>query len=66
MAWIARDGNGTLCVYDEEPVRYRCSYEPYCHWKKADSGLNRVEVPADADEKLIGRHISWADEAVEI
>lgn len=66
MAWIARDGNGTLCVYDEEPVRYRASYEPYCHWKRDNVDSSCVEVPGDADEKLIGRHISWADEAVEI
>ena len=68
MAWIARDLSEDLYVYDSKPIRDN----EYSEWIIPDAiryeifDLNRVELPSDADEKLIGRHITWEDEPVEI
>lgn len=64
MAWIARSLNNALFIYEDKPERresmgvfasgsfgFKCDY---------------VELPSDADEKLIGRHISWDDDPVKI
>lgn len=61
MAWIARDENGRLYIYNKKPYR-TCGY-----W--AIDGVNfsaAIELPSDADEKLIGKHIDWKDNPVEI
>lgn len=69
MAWIARDFDGVLNVYDTLPER--C--EDFREWILPDVvrlyalEVNMVQLPSDADEKLIGRHITWEeDEPVEI
>ena len=68
MAWIARDLSEDLDVYDSKPVRDDEFYE----WIIQDAfkyeifDFNRVELPSDADEKLIGRHITWNDEPIEL
>ena len=68
MAWIARDLSEDLYVYDSKPVRDDGFYE----WIIPDAfrynifDLNRVFLPSDADEKLIGRHITWEDNPVEL
>lgn len=48
MAWIARDEDGRLYIYNKEPY------------------TNVIELPSNADEKLIGKHIDWTDGPVEI
>lgn len=68
MAWIARDLSEDLYVYDSKPVRDDEFYE----WIIPDAfryeifDFNRVFLPSNADEKLIGRHITWEDEPIEI
>ena len=68
MAWIARDLSEDLYVYDSKPVGDDEFYE----WIIQDAfkyeifDFNRVELPSDADEKLIGRHITWNDEPIEL
>lgn len=68
MAWIARDLSEDLYVYDSKPVRDDKFYE----WIIPDAfryeifDFNRVELPSNADEKLIDKHITWEDEPVEI
>lgn len=57
MAWIARDKDGSLSVYEYKPERAKVI------WIQEYSEVN---LPSDADVKLIGRHISWEDEPVEI
>lgn len=58
MAWIARTEKGILYIFHTVPDRGRNS------WICIDS--NYIKLPINADEKLIGRHISWEDEPVEI
>lgn len=68
MAWIARDLSEDLYVYDSKPVRD----DEFYAWIIQDAfryeifDFNRVELPSDADEKLIGRHITWEDNPVEL
>ena len=66
MAWIARDGNGDLNIFDEEPIRAVNSYKRYCFWKKASPDLSRIELPKDADERLLGIRLEWENEAIEL
>lgn len=63
MAWIARDlENNVLCVYEEKPIRKGISWMPdldkLC--------IDMVKMPYNADEKLIGKHLTWENEPVEI
>lgn len=67
MAYIARDKNNDLYVYDLMPVR---NYY-YDKWMIPDIlgnifNFNKVKLPSNSDEKLIGKHITWEDEAVEL
>lgn len=58
MAWIARDKNKRLYIYSSRPERKSDEWMVYT--------VNVVELPPDADEKLIGKHIDWKDEPVKI
>lgn len=65
MAWIARDKDKVLNVFEDKPIRrednvWVSPYECPC----IDSPY--IELPSDADEKLIGRHITWKDNPVEL
>lgn len=57
MAYLARDKDGRLNVFEFAPERAKTMWI---------YGHAEVDLPVDADEKLIGRHISWEDEPVEI
>ena len=69
MAWLVRNNDGALLISNNKPVRVNNS-----HWRfNAETVMNDeyadttfVKLPSDADEKLIGRHIDWKDEPVEI
>lgn len=57
MAWISRDKNERLYIYWDCPKRI------------SDAWINKydkIELPSDADEKLIGKHIDWYDEPIGI
>lgn len=58
MSWIARDLNGRLCRYERKPVRGKFL------WNQMDDGFTILDRNDDA--VLIGRHIGWRDEPVEI
>ena len=65
MSWIARNSNKHLFIYSKEPIKREFYWEPQvCE----NSGIetDMIRLPSDADEKLIGRHIIWEDEPVEI
>lgn len=64
MAWIARDKDNTLIIYADKPNR-NMNAECFAINSFAFSH-DYVELPSNIDEKLIGRHISWKDEPVEI
>ena len=57
MAWIARDKDEHLYIYRGLPQRESKAWQ---------SGYDMIQLPSDADEKLIGKHIDWKDEPVEI
>lgn len=52
MAWITRDSDESLYIYNYKPRQM--------------TDLDMIELPANADERLIGKHIDWKDEPVEI
>lgn len=69
MAWIVRNSNGALLISNNKPERINDRYWGF----SVETIMNDeyayttfVELPSDADEKLIGRHINWEDEPVEI
>jgi hypothetical protein len=71
MAWIARNNNGILVISNNKPVRVNLRRLKYWSFdmemlldEHADTYF--VQLPSDADERLIGRHITWEDEPVEI
>lgn len=57
MAWVARDKDARLYIYEESPERVSNEWL---------TDYDMIELPSDADEKLTGKHISWLDEPVEI
>ena len=67
MPWIARDKvDATLRVFENKP-------ELSCFgiWSREDLSSTigvtlGVSLPSNADEKLIGKHITWEDEPIEI
>lgn len=64
MAWIARDKDEQrLFIYELRPARGYSRWEP----KENQYGeLDMIELPYDADKKLVGKHIDWTDEPVKI
>lgn len=67
MAYVAVDKNGDAYIYSEKPKRNR--ERPYweCICKRGyDDVETAIELPKDAILKLIGRELTWDDEAVEI
>lgn len=62
MAWIARDKfENTLVIFDTKPYRGKFADDTWC----SDS-MSFPLTGKDLDEKLIGRHITWEDDPVEI
>lgn len=66
MAWIARNRDNTLVVFNDEPVFDGYDYYRDEAVESEDFTDYGVELPSDADVRLIGRHITWEDEPVEI
>ena len=66
MAWIARNIDNTLVVFDNKPVFDGYKYYRDEQIESEDFTDYGVELPLDADEKLIGKHIDWTDEPVKI
>lgn len=60
MAWIARNKNNDVNVYARKPWRNTSLNIWDCY------NWHYVRLSSDADEKLIGRHLAWEDEPVEI
>lgn len=73
MAWIARNNNGILVISNNKPERVNLKNLKYSYWSfdtemllDEYADITFVQFPSDADERLIGRHITWEDEPVEI
>lgn len=72
MCWIARNKGGRfggdLNVFELEPKR-EARFGLWSHNDCVEGGCfsnTGVSLPSDADEKLVGRHITWEDEPVEL
>lgn len=69
MTWMVRNNDGTLLISNNKPKRVNHRYwgfnvETVMNDEYADTTF--IKLPSDADERLIGRHITWEDEPVEI
>lgn len=69
MAWIVRNKDGVLLISDNKPERINHKYwgfnvETVMNDEYADTTF--VKLPSIADELLIGEHITWRHEPVEI
>ena len=58
MAWIAVDKNGDEYIYEYKPTKYKTDW--------SIRGDSFVELPKGSIKKLIGRDLTWDNEAVEI
>jgi hypothetical protein len=66
MAWIARNKNNTLVIFNDKPVSDGFEYyreEVIESENFIDYG---VELPTGADFRLLGKHIVYADGAIEL
>lgn len=66
MAWLARNRNNTIVVFNDRPLFGRYTYYREEQVESEDFTDLGVSLPSDADEKLIGKHITWEDGPVEI
>lgn len=71
MAWIARNFLGHMVVSNRKPIRHIKGNGGYWGFSLEEvlnpyGDTTFVYLPSDAGEKLIGRHITWEDEPVEI
>ena len=67
-AWLAVDKNGTECIYaDKKPLRGKDKFGPDSWDYRSDEAFyDFVELPPGSIKKLIGRELSWKDEAVKL
>ena len=61
MAWIARDKDSFLFIYKDKPTRGDMYWKSKCNHEG-----DYILMSSGADEKLIGKHLTWEDEPVEI
>lgn len=64
MAYIARDKNKKLYIFEDKPEREDNEWIP--HYTDSYTSGPCIELPLNTDEKLIGKHITWDDEPVEV
>lgn len=64
MAYIARDKDKELYIFEDKPERDDDIWVP--PYIDAYTSGPCIKLSSDADEKLIGKHITWEDEPVEI
>ena len=65
MAWIVRSKGSSLWIFNNKPKRGYSTWLTPFNWVTGVTQI-AIQLPSDADEKLIGRHISWEDEPVKI
>lgn len=68
MAWIVRNSNGALLISSNKPERINNKYWGFNAEMLMDEFTDTTfaELISITDELLIGRHITWEDEPVEI
>ena len=65
MAWMVRNRGGSLLIFNNKPKRGNSTWLTPFNWVTGVT-QSAIQLPSDADEKLIGRHIDWNDEPVKI
>jgi acid phosphatase class B len=67
-AWAAVDKDGTECIYaDKKPLRGKDKWGPDSWDYLSDEAFyDFVEIPKGSIKKLIGKELSWNDEAVKL
>lgn len=63
MTWVAVNKDGEDMIFQYKPERI--NWSDYKQWVMPCFG-NVMTLPKGSIEKLIGRHLTWEDEAVEI
>ena len=66
MAWIARNKNNRLAIFDDKPAS-----DGYLYFIDKQIGSESftdfgIELPVCADFRLLGKHIIYADGAIEL
>lgn len=66
MAWIARNMNNTLVIFNDKPT-----FDGYRYFRDEQIGSESftnfgIELPIYADYRLLGKHIIHADGAIEL
>lgn len=64
MAYIARDKNKELYIFEDKPKREDDIWVPL--YIDAYTSSPCIKLLLNTDEKLIGKHITWDDEPVEV
>ena len=60
MAWVCVNGFGTELIFETEP--HKAVYS----WRDDYGSCKCIELPKGSIKNLIGRELSWDDEAVEL
>lgn len=61
MAWVAVNKYNREYIYEEKPKR--CYQEV---WSQTSLAYDVIELPKGSIKKLIGRELTWSDDAVEL
>ena len=65
MAWVAVDKDGSEFIFHDKPVRIDiCGFNVF-DTRPGSKGYY-VELPKGTIKKLIGRDLTWEDDAVEL
>ena len=62
--WVAVDKDGTEWIFNNKPSRYK--YEKEDAWDTQVGDDKQIQLPKGSIKALIGRELSWSDEAVEL
>lgn len=66
MAWLAVDEDGTEIIFRDKPLKYnKPSYKGIWHPEDTDHEFY-VELPKGTIEQLIGRTLTFNDDAIEL
>ena len=69
MAWVAVDKSGVECIFDNKPERNNNQWDDidYSVYGEINYDVSTgIVLPKGSIKKLIGRDLTWEDEAVEL
>lgn len=65
MAWLVVEQDCSEWIYDLEPSKRGRGAKLPNHWTTYGAG-SEIELPKGSIEKLIGKTLTWEDDAVEL